>query len=128
MIYCDNETALSETFKKKLPTNNPYDQLAADIDLSTLSRDLISQIPATITISNQWVKGHFKGKRQLSHELNYLVDELAGEFNSTVRPLTPVILFPLHEAELLCRNQQVTSRLQNVIISQCMSTSYVNTS
>jgi hypothetical protein len=52
-IYCDNETALSETFKTTLSTNNPYDQLAADIDIITLSRDLLSQLPATITITNQ---------------------------------------------------------------------------
>jgi hypothetical protein len=63
------------------------------------------------------VKGHYKGKRQLSHELNHLARKLAGEFNSIVRSTTSVILSPLYEAESISENQQITSRFLRVIMA-----------
>jgi ribonuclease HI len=86
-IYCDNDAALNEMFYAGLPSNNPYTQLTADIDLITMARDLLLQLPITVQIKHQWVKGHYKGKRELKHELNHQADELAGEFNQTANYL-----------------------------------------
>jgi hypothetical protein len=64
-IYCDNETALSETFKQVQSTNNPYIALVAEADLITLSHDLLLRLPITVTPKHQWVKGHYKGEASI---------------------------------------------------------------
>jgi hypothetical protein len=84
MIYCDNEAALNETFAFRRPTNNPYRWLAASIDLIATSRDLLLQLPITVKICPKWVKGHYKGKKEISHKLNDVADKLAKDFNSTI--------------------------------------------
>jgi hypothetical protein len=118
-IYCDNETAISETFKQVRPTNNPYKMLVADADLITLSRDLLLRLPITVTFKHQWVKGHYQGKHQLSHELNHIADELAGKFNAVDRPskTSSPMLPPLYEAELIHEHQMITSHMEQVITS-----------
>jgi ribonuclease HI len=118
-IYCDNAAALNEIFAGGLPSNNPYNLLAADKDLITTARDLLLQLPITVSITHQWVKGHYKGKRELKHELNNLADELAGEFNELGRPKrsAPPLLPPYYEAELIKDNYTVSSRLAKVIRS-----------
>jgi hypothetical protein len=70
-----------------------------------------------VQIKHQWVKGHYKGKRELKHELNHQADELAGEFNKTDRPVDrkPPALSPLYEAGLIHDNQIITSRLAKTI-------------
>jgi ribonuclease HI len=73
-IYCDNETALGESFASKRPSHNPYRMLAADHDLISLVRDLIQHLPSGISIKNQWVKGHVKGKKTFPEELNSIAD------------------------------------------------------
>ncbi len=47
------------------------------------------------------MKGHYKGKQQLCHELNHLADKLATDFNSINRQIitSPPILPPNYEAE-----------------------------
>jgi ribonuclease HI len=119
VIYCDNEAAMNEAFYVGLPSNNPYSQLAADNDLITLARDLLLQLPMAVKVTHQWVKGHYKGKRELWHKLNHLADELAGDLNSVDRPKsrTSPTLTLLYEAELLHQNQVITSRLPKVIRS-----------
>ncbi len=118
-IYCDNAAALNEIFTGGSPSNNPYNQLSADKDLITTARDLLLQLPITVSITHQWVKGHYKGKRELKHELNNLADELAGEFNELDRPRrsAPALLPPHYEAELILDNYTVSSRLAKVIHS-----------
>jgi hypothetical protein len=74
-IYSDNDAALNETFHAGLPSNNPYSHIAADIDLITMVRDLILPLPVSILIKHQWVKGHYKGKKELQHEIIYQADE-----------------------------------------------------
>jgi ribonuclease HI len=117
MIYCDNEAALNETFAFRRPTNNPYQWLAADIDLIATSRDLLLQLPITVKICPKWVKGHYKGKKEISHKLNDAADKLARDFNSTIRPQakSPPPIPPMFEVELLHQNQVITSRLGQVI-------------
>ncbi len=120
IIYCDNETALNEVFKTPRPTSNPYKQLAADIDLITCVRDLLLQLPLSLEVKKEWVKGHYTGSdRKLKHDLNDMADELAGNFNSSTRAAgnKPPILYPLYEAELIHKNTIVTSRLQQLVVS-----------
>jgi hypothetical protein len=117
-IYCDNESALRQMFTPTRPTNNPYKLLKADIDLLTCGRDLLLQLPIDVSLTHEWVKGHFTGKRRLlQHNLNDIADCLAREFNSTSRtPCTgnPAIC-PTSEAELIYLNCVVSSRLLQLV-------------
>jgi hypothetical protein len=130
-IYCDNDAALNETFHKGIPSNNPYSLLAADRDLITLARDLLLQLPVTVNITHQWVKGHYKGKKELWHELNHIADELAGTFNASDRPSANSfpLLPPIYEAELINCGHLITSRLTKVISSalhdHCLQTQII---
>jgi hypothetical protein len=124
-IYCDNESALRQMFTPTRPTNNPYKSLKADIDLLTCGRDLLLQLPIEVTLTHEWVKGHFTGKRRLlQHNLNDIADCLAREFNSTPRTPctgTPAIC-PTSEAELIYKNCVVTSRLLQLVKSSLHDT------
>jgi hypothetical protein len=80
-ICCSNDAALNEAFYTGLPSNNPYAQLAADINLITMAHDLLLQLPLAVQIKHQWVKGPYKGQQELQHELNHQADELAVEYN-----------------------------------------------
>lgn len=60
-IYCDNGTALNQTFNCPHPSNNPYNLLAADIKFITCAHDLLLQLPVTVHLKQEWVKGHHKG-------------------------------------------------------------------
>lgn len=48
------------------------------MDLITVAHDLLFQLPVTVTITHQWVKGHYTGEKELQHKLNYQADELAS--------------------------------------------------
>jgi len=118
VIYCENETALNEVFKNPLTTNNPYAYLAADIDLITCARDLLLQLPLEVHLKKEWVKGHYKGEKQLKHQLNDMADELAVAFNSRRRsPATCNVYSPLSEAELLLDSKPITSQLRKIILA-----------
>jgi hypothetical protein len=58
---------VNETFAEGLPLNIPYAQLAADKGLINIACNLLLQLPITVQITHQWVKGHYKGKRELKH-------------------------------------------------------------
>jgi hypothetical protein len=91
--------------------------LVADADLITLSQDLLLRLPIAVTLKHHWVKGHYQGKRQLSHELNHIADDLAGKFNTVDRPCSTSspILPHLYEAVLLHENQMITSRMEQML-------------
>ncbi len=100
-----------------MPSHNPYSKLATDIDLITIARDLLLQLPVEVIIKHQWVKGHFKGGKELQHELNYIADELTTDFNAMDRRTNrkPPVLPPMYEAEQLIDNYIVTSRLAMMV-------------
>jgi hypothetical protein len=58
----------------------------ADKDLITMACNLLLQLLITVQVAHQWVKWHYKGKRELKHDLNNQVDELADELNKSDRP------------------------------------------
>ncbi len=118
VIYCDNETALNEVFKNPLTTNNPYAYLAADIDLITCARDLLLQLPFEVQLKKEWVKAHYKGEKQLKHNLNDMADKLAVTFNSKRRPpATSNVYSPLSEAKILLDSAPITSQLRKIILA-----------
>jgi hypothetical protein len=110
---------LIEAFYAGFPSNNPYSLLAADTGLITLACNLLPQLPVQVLIKHQWVKGHYKGEKELPHELNHLAEKLATDFNSVDRgpSRSPPILSPLYEAELIKDNYIITSRLTTILIS-----------
>jgi hypothetical protein len=57
-MYCNNESALNETFTLNCPMNNPFILLAADIDLNNMPHDLQWQLLITVTFSPQWIQQH----------------------------------------------------------------------
>jgi hypothetical protein len=63
-IYCDKETAPNQTFSNAHPFNNPYTLLAADINIFTCAQDLLLQVPVKVQIKHEWVKVHFRSKKQ----------------------------------------------------------------
>jgi hypothetical protein len=117
-IYCDNSSALDHVFAAIRMSNNPLQQLIADIDLISCAKDLLLQLPVDIQIRKEWVKGHYTGSdRKLQHDLNDMADNLAVQHNSTRRLLNtfPPLLSPLSEVEIHQNNQIITSRLPQII-------------
>jgi hypothetical protein len=117
-IYCDNTSALDRIFTAIRQSNNPLQQLIADIDLISCARDLLLQLPVDIQIRKEWVKGHYTdSNRELQHDLNDMADELAVQHNSTRRSPNayPPLISPMSEAEILQDNHIITSCLPQII-------------
>jgi hypothetical protein len=71
-LFCDNKGALKMAFKPMEVGITPY--LNSDHDLVELIRSLIDLLPITVTY--EWVKGHYTGKNKESqHYLNDDTDD-----------------------------------------------------
>ncbi len=117
-ILCDSESALDQVFSTVRGSNNPLKQLASDFDLLSCAKDILLHLPVNITVTKEWVKGHYTGpNRTLQHDLNDLADKLAVDYNSAHRKESghPPIVSPISEAELICDNSIITSRLPHLI-------------
>ena len=116
-LFCDNQSALDNVFGST-PKCGAYPMLAVDYDLLVLSRDLLRLLP--ITITGEWVKGHYKGdNRQIQHDLNDLVDTLANEFRQDpargYKPTSKPMFHPLQAAAVYIEGSMITSKLSNVL-------------
>jgi hypothetical protein len=79
MLYCDNKGALRNAFQPTAPGITP--DLKTDHDLIEVAQSLLTLIP--ITITTQWVKGHYTGnQRDYKHSLNEEVDQIASKYQT----------------------------------------------
>ena len=118
-IYCDNTSALNNVFTSYLDSGI-YPLLEADYDLLGVARQLLQGLP--IQIEHEWVKGHYTGNdRQLKHDLNDQVDEMANAYRCNphpdFRPTQAPILHPSLKAAVYSNGTMITSRLSRVIYS-----------
>mmetsp|Transcript_5492 Transcript_5492/g.8104 ORF Transcript_5492/g.8104 Transcript_5492/m.8104 type:complete len:785 (+) Transcript_5492:1386-3740(+) len=116
-LYCDNQSALDNVFDST-PKRGIYPMLAVDYDLLVLSRDMLKALP--ITITGEWVKGHYKGdNRQIQHDLNDLVDTLANQFREDpakgYEPTAKPMYHPSHEVAVYIAGSMITSKLQRIM-------------
>jgi hypothetical protein len=83
MLYCDNKGALKNAFQPIAPGITPY--LKTDHDLIEVAQSLLTKI--LITITTQWVKGHYNGnQRAYQHSLNEEADRIAGKYQTSQHP------------------------------------------
>ncbi len=116
VLYCDNKGALRNAFKDNPPGISPTS--AADYDILRLARRYIQLIP--VSISGEWVKGHYNGKdKAFKHEMNDLADSLANEHMSNqqapFKTLRCPLPYPDYRARLVVDKSVVTSKLNLTI-------------
>ncbi len=112
VLYCDNKGALLNAFKPHPPGISPTS--AADYDILSLARCFIQLIP--VSISGEWVKGHYNGKdKAFKHEMNDLADSLANKHMANQQTPFKTLRYPLqypdYRARLVVDNSVVTSKL-----------------
>lgn len=116
-LYSDNQSALDNIFDST-PKRGIFPLLAVDYDLFVPAKDMLHSLP--IKIAWGWVKGHYTGdNRELQHDLNALVDELATRFQEVppngYEPTAKPMFHFLHEAALYKDGSMVTGKLSKII-------------
>jgi hypothetical protein len=83
--YCDNKGVLKNVFSTSTSTISQL--LQTDYDLVVIAQRLLGLLP--VTIVGKWVKRHYTGDhREYKHDLNDIVDKIAGAFNK--KPPAPL--------------------------------------